>query len=112
MVKTSMEFGARVIVAGMRMPPNYGPQYTEEFHALYERVSSSTGAAYIPFLLEGIADQRELMQSDGIHPSVDAQTLIVDIAWPALKSAIEDILISQRRHPRGGSLDDQPDPPA
>jgi acyl-CoA thioesterase-1 len=85
MVKASRATGARVLIIGMRIPPNYGPKYTREFHAAFAEVAGSERTALVPFLLDGFADQRELFQSDGIHPSEAAQPMIVDTVWKALR---------------------------
>jgi acyl-CoA thioesterase I len=85
MVKASRATGARVLIIGMRIPPNYGPKYTREFHAAFAEVAGSERTALVPFLLDGFADQRELFQSDGIHPSEAAQPMIVDTVWKGLR---------------------------
>jgi acyl-CoA thioesterase-1 len=85
MVRASRAAGARVLIIGMRIPPNYGPQYTREFHAAFGEVARSQRTALVPFLLEGFADQRELFQSDGIHPNERAQPLILDTVWKGLR---------------------------
>ncbi len=85
MVKASRAAGARVLIVGMRIPPNYGPKYTREFQATFAEVASGERTALVPFLLDGFADQRELFQSDGIHPSEPAQPMIVDTVWKALR---------------------------
>jgi len=85
MTKASRAAGARVLIIGMRIPPNYGPKYTREFHATYEDVARTQRTALVPFLLEGFADQRELFQSDGIHPNEQAQPLILQTVWKGLR---------------------------
>ena len=85
MVKASRAAGARVLILGMRIPPNYGPKYTQEFHATFEAVARSQHTALVPFLLEGFADQRDLFQSDGLHPSLQAQPLIGQTVWNGLR---------------------------
>lgn len=75
---------ARVLLAGMRMPPNYGPQYTREFEAAFADVARRHKVPLVPFLLEGVADRRELMQPDNIHPTATAQTLILETVWKGL----------------------------
>ena len=84
MIKLSQEHGANTLLAGMRIPPNYGPRYTQGFFEIYARLSSQYGSALVPFLLDGIATEPKLMQSDGLHPTSDAQTLILDNVKPAL----------------------------
>jgi acyl-CoA thioesterase-1 len=63
------EAGVRVVLAGMKLPPNYGPAYTRDFEALFPELAEAHGAALIPFLLEGVAAQPELNLADGIHPN-------------------------------------------
>jgi acyl-CoA thioesterase-1 len=85
MVQASRSAGAHVLIIGMRIPPNYGPKYTREFHATFEDVARSQRTALVPFLLDGFADQRELFQSDGIHPDEKAQPLILETVWKGLR---------------------------
>ena len=84
MIELSQNAGARVLLSGIQIPPNYGPRYTGPFYAQYTELAEQYGLVLIPFLLDGIADNAELMQDDGIHPTAEAQPLIVDIVWPAL----------------------------
>ena len=85
MIKASRAAGAQVLLIGMRVPPNYGPKYTREFHAVFADVARTQRTALVPFLLDGFADQRDLFQADGIHPSEQAQPLILDTVWKALR---------------------------
>ena len=89
MVRLAKGQGAEVILAGMMVPPNYGPRYSREFQQVFTRVAETTGSLLIPFLLEGIATDPSLMQSDGIHPNAQAQSLIRDIVWEALMPLLE-----------------------
>jgi acyl-CoA thioesterase-1 len=84
-VGASHRRGVKVIVIGMRLPPNYGPAYTNGFQSVFTDVARQHGAALVPFLLEGFADKRQLFQHDGIHPKREAQSLILDNVWPALE---------------------------
>ncbi len=84
MIKLSQEHGANTLLAGMRIPPNYGPRYTQGFFEIYARLSSQYDSELVPFLLDGIATEPKLMQSDGLHPTSDAQALILDNVKPAL----------------------------
>jgi acyl-CoA thioesterase-1 len=77
--------GARVLLAGMRIPPNYGPRYTEGFHALYGELARAHGTALVPFLLAGIAGDAAMMQEDGIHPTAAAQPRLVEEVLPVLE---------------------------
>jgi acyl-CoA thioesterase I len=76
---------SRVLLVGMEMPPNYGPDYTRKFRAVYGELARHSKVALVPFLLDGFAEKRELFQADGIHPTAAAQPLIVDNVWPTLK---------------------------
>lgn len=79
--------GVKVVVAGMKMPPNYGRDYTGRFAALYPRVAARRGAALIPFLLEGVAGRGELNQPDGIHPNAAGQRAIAQTVHAGLLEA-------------------------
>jgi acyl-CoA thioesterase I len=79
--------GAQVLLLGMRLPPNYGPDYTGRFYALYEELGERYQIARMPFFLQDVAGG-ELMQADGIHPRAEAQTLILNNIWPYLKPAL------------------------
>jgi acyl-CoA thioesterase I len=77
--------GARVLLAGMRLPPNYGAEYTKEFQAVFPEVARRTGVAFMPFLLDGVAADPRLNQPDGIHPTAAGQQVIADRLWPYLR---------------------------
>ena len=80
--------GARVILVGMQVPPNYGRQYTTDFARLFEEISREQATALVPFLLKGVADQpnaEALFQSDRIHPNEQAQPLMLENVWPVLR---------------------------
>ena len=83
-VAASVRAGARVVVCGMQLPPNYGRDYTARFRALFGDIATRHKAALVPFFLEGVADRRESFQADGIHPVAEAQTRLLDNVWPAL----------------------------
>jgi acyl-CoA thioesterase-1 len=85
MVRAARKAGARVLVIGMQIPPNYGQDYTRKFHAAFTQVAQTERAALVPFLLDGFAEQRELFQSDGIHPNERAQRLMLDTVWDRLR---------------------------
>jgi acyl-CoA thioesterase-1 len=88
MARQSKAAGARVLVAGMAVPPNYGRSYGERFLALFPKVARAEGAALVPFMLAGVADGPEaekLFQPDRIHPKAEAHPRILDNIWPALK---------------------------
>ncbi len=76
---------AKPVLAGMLMPPNLGPRYTKAFQQVYEEVAETTGAALVPFLLEGVAASEEgLMQDDGVHPTAAAQMRLLENVWKVL----------------------------
>ncbi len=85
MVHMSQRQDAKVLLLGMRLPPNYGPAFTKRFHAIYHTVADRAQAALVPFFLEGVATDRALMQADGIHPSAAAQPRLLDNVWPQLQ---------------------------
>ncbi|MFT5888441.1 MAG: acyl-CoA thioesterase-1 [Zhongshania sp.] len=80
--------GAKIILLGMKIPPNYGKRYTDGFADNYDQLSSQNGVLLIPFFLEDIATQNSLMQQDGIHPNAKAQPLIVQKLMPQLKALL------------------------
>jgi acyl-CoA thioesterase I len=84
MIALSREHGARVLLAGVRLPPNYGRVYIERFTGVYEAVASDSGAPLVRHMLAGVAEKPELMQEDGLHPNAAGQPLIVDNIWPVL----------------------------
>jgi len=92
MAQAAKGAGAKVLIAGMQLPPNYGRQYGDEFAGLFARVAKAEQAALVPFLLKGVADgpQAEtLFQPDRIHPTAQAHAIILDNVWPVLKPLIE-----------------------
>ena len=89
MAAAARQAGARAVILGMKMPPNYGRAYAQAFSDLYVRVASTEQASLVPFMLEAIADRIDLFQSDRIHPSEQAQPLILDTVWPVLAKAIQ-----------------------
>jgi acyl-CoA thioesterase I len=85
MVELSAHAGAKVLLLGMRIPPNYGPQYTSQFEAVYGDLASADRLPLVPFLMDHIALQPDLMQGDDIHPNVKGQPILLDNVWPVLK---------------------------
>ena len=88
MARASKAAGARVLIAGMQVPPNYGRRYADDFAALFSRVAKAEGTALVPFLLAGVADGPDaeaMFQSDRIHPRAEAHPRILDNVWPALR---------------------------
>jgi len=76
---------ARVLLIGMRLPPNYGAAYTNKFNNIFKDIAQRRRLASVPFLLEGFADDRELFQADGVHPTAQAQPLILETVWKKLR---------------------------
>ena len=85
LVKLGLESGARVLVVGTRLPPNYGAAYTDRFQALFKTVAEREQVTWIPRLLAGVAEDWGLMQEDGLHPTAEAQLRILDNVWPGLE---------------------------
>ena len=85
MIDASREAGARVLLIGMRMPPNYGPDYTSRFERAFQELAKTNKLRLVPFMMEGFADKPAYFQRDGIHPIADAQPLILDTVWRELK---------------------------
>ena len=85
MVEKSQQAGAKVLILGMRLPPNYGARYTTAFAEVFSKVAEESGSALVPFVLEGIGGVPSMMQPDGIHPTAEAQPVLLDNVWPTLK---------------------------
>jgi len=81
--------GARVLLAGMRLPPNYGAAYTREFAEAFPSVARRASVPLLPFLLEGVAGVPALNQADGIHPNAAGQRVVADNVWRALKPLLQ-----------------------
>lgn len=88
MTRQAKQAGARVLLVGMRLPPNYGPQYTQDFDAAYRDLARAEKLALLPFLLEPVALDSGAFQADGLHPTAAAQAKILDHVWGALKPLI------------------------
>jgi len=84
MVSRFQAAGARVLVAGMRLPPNYGDRYAEDFRRLYGHVARARNAPLMPFFLDGVGAVAHLNQADGIHPTAEGYAIVVDRLWPHL----------------------------
>jgi len=84
-VERARAAGARVLLAGMRVPPNYGDEYARAFAAVYASVARATGVPLAPFLLDGVAGDPRLNQADGIHPTAEGQRVIAEHLWPHLR---------------------------
>lgn len=85
MVEVAQGSGATVVLTGIRIPPNYGPRYTEKFQSIYPELAEQFGLTLVPFLLEGVAGDAELMQDDGVHPAAGGQPIILENVWAELE---------------------------
>ena len=90
MVDTARESNARVLIAGVRIPPNYGRAYTERFANTFANVATENDLPLVPRTLDGVAEDSSLMQDDGIHPRAEAQEQILDNIWSELRPMLED----------------------
>ncbi|MFA7349870.1 MAG: arylesterase [Methylotenera sp.] len=84
-IRQSKQSGAKVLLIGMQIPPNYGPKYAEAFSQSYQRLSHEHKIPLVPFMLKNIAVQPDLIQQDGLHPNALAQPMILENIWPQLK---------------------------
>ena len=89
MITMSQKQGAKVMLVGMRMPPNYGRAYTERFFGMFNTLSKEYKAPLVPFMLEGVADQPALFQADRLHPSAQAHPIILNNIWPTFYKLIK-----------------------
>ena len=89
MIEQSQAAGATVILAEMRIPPNYGQTYIEKFMATYSLLTEQYGVVLLPFLLESVALEPALMQADGIHPSIEAQPVLAEKVWAILEPELQ-----------------------
>lgn len=85
MIEQVNETGARTLLVGMQIPPNYGQRYTSAFAEIYPELAEEHDTELVPFFLEGIYDQEGMMQDDDIHPTAEAQSLLLDNVWPVLE---------------------------
>ena len=84
MIAAAKAARARVVLVGMRMPPNYGPRYTREFETTFSDLARQEKVPLVPFLLEGIGDRRDMFLADTIHPTAAAQPTLLDNVWRGL----------------------------
>lgn len=85
MVTSSRDAGAKLLLVGMLLPPNYGQPYTQAFAATFEDLAKQYKVPLVPFLLAGVAEHREIMQADGLHPLPQGEPKVLDNVWPYLK---------------------------
>ena len=84
MISLSKKSGAKVLLFGMQIPPNYGQQYTKQFKELYAKLATQEQIDLLPFFLEGVANNKDYFQADNIHPNVSAQSILYKNAWGAM----------------------------
>ena len=85
MIEQVNEAGARALLVGMQIPPNYGQRYTSAFAKIYPELANEQDTELVPFFLDGIYDQEGMMQDDDIHPTAEAQSQLLDNVWPVLE---------------------------
>jgi acyl-CoA thioesterase-1 len=85
MIDSARGVGAKVLLLGMQLPPNYGKRYTDAFAKVYADLAQQKSVALVPFFLQGVGGVPALMQADGLHPAAGAQGLLLDNVWPVLK---------------------------
>jgi acyl-CoA thioesterase-1 len=89
MVRLAQGAGARVLLVGMRIPPNYGPRYTKQFTSMYPELARRFHTRLVPFLLKRVALDPNLMQEDGLHPNARGEPLVLDTLWPYLRPMLK-----------------------
>ena len=93
-VETTREYGAAIVILGIRIPTNYGTRYTRAFEAVYRELAEEFSIPWIEFFMDGVALNDELMQDDGIHPNAEAQPMLLDNAWPIIREALTERSVS------------------
>jgi acyl-CoA thioesterase-1 len=88
MIQLSQQQGAIVVLTGIHVPPNYGPAYAQVFNRAYQELAKKYDTEFVPFILEGVGTNPDLMQADGVHPTAEAQPKLLENMWPAIKNAI------------------------
>lgn len=94
MVRKTQKSGAHTLLVGMRLPPNYGPAYTTGFETVFRDVARTRRVALAPFLLDGLATNRDFFQADGLHPTAAAQARLLDNIWPRLKDLLKPVSVT------------------
>ncbi len=90
-IEQAKEAGAKVLLIGMQMPPNYGVRYTEQFHRIYAELAHEKQVPLVPFLMESVALEPSLMQPDNFHPNAQAQPLLLETVWPHLQPLLKGV---------------------
>ena len=89
MIRLTRDARAEPVLVGIMIPPNYGIDYAREFQAIYPALAQKLHVAFVPFLLQGFAERRELFLPDGLHPGAQAQPLICENVWPAVDALVK-----------------------
>lgn len=89
-IKKVQQKKSKILLLGMRIPPNYGKRYTHAFAAVYQELAEKYQLVLVPFMLEGVSGNPSLIQLDGLHPNAQAQALILENIWPELKSLLKE----------------------
>ncbi|MFA5983758.1 MAG: arylesterase [Methylococcaceae bacterium] len=87
-IQRSQQAGAKVLLLGMKIPPNYGKRFVDMFYNIYPKLATELQIPSIPFLLEDVALDKDMMQADGLHPNAKAQALIMEKVWAQLKTLL------------------------
>ncbi len=95
-IEKTQASGADVVMLGIRIPPNYGPRYTQAFENVFRELAVELNVPWIEFFMEGVALNDDLMQDDGIHPNAEAQGVLLDNAWPVIRDALEPVADTTR----------------
>ncbi|HLT90585.1 MAG TPA: arylesterase [Woeseiaceae bacterium] len=95
-IEKSRARGAGVVLLGIRIPPNYGPRYTRAFEDVYRELAAELDVPWVEFFMQDVALDEALMQDDRIHPNEQAQEVLLENAWPAIKAALESLQVSGR----------------
>jgi len=90
MITLGKEANAKVLLVGIRLPPNYGASYTERFQAIFPAVAAREGVSLVPYLLRDVGERWELVQSDGLHPTAEAQPLLLENVWVGLEPLLRE----------------------
>ncbi|MFE8073163.1 arylesterase [Marinobacteraceae bacterium S3BR75-40.1] len=97
MITRAQSRGAQVLLIGMRLPPNYGPQYTQAFARIFPALADEHDIALVPFLLKDVYNHDGMMQGDGIHPNASAQSRLLSNVWPYLEPLLSEAKKAQAR---------------
>ncbi len=91
LIDSAQSRGVFVVLAGMQLPPNYGPQYVGGFKSMFAELSVTKNTGLIPFLMDGVAAVDELMQDDGLHPKAEGQPGLLENVWPVLSRYLDEL---------------------